>query len=485
MFNCLNLPSKSNSVKDTLIELFRKHFSSDVDSIRELARSGSPRRYFRLSGGGHQCIAAYSPDSRETRAFLTFTRHFHDKGLSVPALLDRDMEKNIYLLEDLGDVSLHSLGEKKREGEEFPAGLIPMYRSALDHLVEFQLEGHVGLDYSVCIPRQEFDRQSILWDLNHFKYYFIKLLNIPFDEQQLENDFNTLSEHLLGADREHFMFRDFQSRNIMVRGENLYFIDYQGGRKGALQYDVASLLFEARTNIPTDSREELLKHYLERLREKSEQAAMDFMESYYAFVLIRLLQAMGAYGLRGIIENKALFLQSIPYAIANLKWLMDQSLIPDRIPGLHKCLEAICGLEEWSVPPVSVQNKLLVNINSFSYKKGWPRDLSGNGGGFVFDCRCLPNPGRLEEYRDLTGKDPEVIEYLKNTEEVDNFLEGIFKTVLQSIESYESMGFTHLMVSFGCTGGQHRSVYCAEKLNELLRDRPRVKTRLHHKELDE
>jgi len=280
------------------------------------------------------------------------------------------------------------------------------------------------------------------------------------------------------------MFRDFQSRNIMIKDNDLYFIDYQGGRRGALQYDVASILFEAKTCLPADVRQELLEHYLKKLRMLSPEAANEFMDHYYMFVLIRILQAMGAYGIRGIVENKALFLQSIPYAIQNLRWLLDNSLIPVDLIELKACLESICGLDEWRDIPESGYSKLRITINSFSYRKSLPRDHSGNGGGHVFDCRALPNPGRYEEYKQLTGRDTKVIDYLRDKKEVAQFLDSVKTIVSQSIESYQSMGFTNLMVSFGCTGGQHRSVYCAEKLNELLKEQFQLETVLVHKELN-
>ncbi len=436
-----------------------------------------------MSSGEGRCIGVYSPDPLETRAFLAFTRHFHSKGLNVPGLLSDDTEKSIYLLEDLGDLSLKKIIDRERKGKAFPAGVIPLYRSALSHLVDFQLEGHRGMDYTVCVPRQEFDRQSVLWDLNHFKYYFIRLLNVPANEQKLEDDFGRLADYLLGAGRNHFMFRDFQSRNIMVRGNELYFIDYQGGRRGALQYDVASLLFEAITDLPVSLREELLDHYLATLGARSGKAADGFMEQFYGYVLIRILQAMGAYGLRGIIEKKAVFLQSVPYAIRNVKWLLENSLVPDHIPELKRCLGHICGLKDWAELPETGSSSLRISINSFSYSAGPPGDLTGNGGGFVFDCRALPNPGRLEEYSHLTGKDPEVAGYLRDKQEVERFMKGVSEMVSQSIETYLARGFTDLMVNFGCTGGRHRSVYCAERLNEFLKGREGVEIVLNHKEL--
>jgi aminoglycoside/choline kinase family phosphotransferase len=456
----------------------------DPVSCIKIPGAGSARKYFRMSSDQQLCVGVHSPDPRESRAFITFTKHFLDRSLNVPELLAEDIEKNVYLLEDLGDTSLKDVIDRARKGEEFPSSVIPLYRSALDNLLDFQIKGHEGLDYSVCVPRQEFDRQSIMWDLNHFKYYFIKLLNIPFDEQKLEDDFNTLADGLLMARRDFFMFRDFQSRNIMVKGNDLYFIDYQGGRRGALQYDLASILFEAKTCLPADLRQELLEHYLKKLRMISPEAADEFMNHYYLFVLIRILQAMGAYGIRGIIENKALFLQSIPYAIQNLRWLLDNTLIPVDLIELKACLESICDLEEWRDIQESGYSKLRITINSFSYRKSLPRDHSGNGGGHVFDCRALPNPGRYEEYKQLTGRDTKVIDYLRDKKEVAQFLDSVKTIVSQSIESYQSMDYTSLMVSFGCTGGQHRSVYCAEKLNEFLNEQFQLETVLVHKELN-
>lgn len=469
---------------EPLTDLFEQHYSVPAVIVRELPRSGSPRRYFRLSDGQQTCIGAYSPDHRETIAFLAFTAHFRNAGLNVPELLATDPGRDIYLLEDLGENSLKTVLDMERRGSGIPVAIVNLYRSALDHLIRFQFDGHAGLDYSVCVPSQEFDRQSILWDLYHFKYYFLKLLNIPFDEQQLETDFNEMAGRLLGSERGYFMFRDFQSRNIMLKDDELYFIDYQGGRKGALQYDVASLLYEAKAGLTEDLREELLQHYLHKLKDRSADAADRFMEHYHGYVLVRILQALGAYGIRGLVENKALFLESIPYAIRNLQGLMDRGLVPEDLPALASGIARICSLDEWRTATREGHSGLRVNIRSFSFMKGIPRDLSGNGGGFVFDCRSLPNPGRLEQYRHLTGKDREVVEFLEGKTEVAKYLEQIFGLVSASVQAYRSLGYMDLMVSFGCTGGQHRSVYCAEKLKEYLTDNIRVKNLIRHTELD-
>ena len=471
-------------MKKALSELFQAYYGVGVDSIDELPRAGSHRRYFRMSGSGQVCVGAYSPDALETKAFITFTLHFIDKGLNVPQLLADEPAKAVYLLEDLGDLSIKELLDKQRTGSEIPSGVVDLYRRALEELVRFQTDGHEELDYSVCVPRKEFDMQSILWDLNHFKYYFLKLMGIQFDEQKLEDDFQTFTDHLLEAGRDYFMFRDFQSRNIMVRGDELYFIDYQGGRRGALQYDVASLLFEARTNLPISLREELLEHYLGSLRGKYPGQSDVFMDQYYGFVLVRILQALGAYGIRGIIENKALFLQSIPYALRNLEWLRDSGLIPQGMPELNSCIDLICKLEEFREMSDDYGGKLRITIHSFSYRKGMPKDLTGNGGGFVFDCRALPNPHYHKELKDLTGRDNAVREFLEAKPSVGQFIQDSRDMVSRAIESYLSLGYTELMVSFGCTGGRHRSVYCAEKLRESLNSQGKVETRLQHKLLE-
>ena len=464
--------------------LFEDWSQEEALSIRPLAQSGSYRKYFRISGKEKTAIGVFSPDKKENRAFISFTKHFLKKGLNVPILYDQQLKENIYLIEDLGDTTLFSLMEKEKANDSFSNKALSYYREALSQLIRFQTDGGKGLDYSVCFPRVKFDQQSILWDLNYFKYYFLKLAKIPFDEQKLEDDFKTFTQFLLSASTNYFMYRDFQSRNILVYNDELYFVDYQGGRKGALQYDVASLLFQAKVNLPPSARDELLNYYLDQANQKSKIKTQKFLRYYYGYVLIRLLQTLGAYGFRGYYENKSHFLLSIPFALKNLQWLVDENHIPKKLPEMKRILDLIINNEELKKFELNqLGKKLKVTINSFSYKEGIPKDYSGNGGGFVFDCRSLENPGRYPEFKERTGLDESVIQFLDNKNDVDEFLKSVYKVVDESVKKYIDRDFKNIMINFGCTGGQHRSVFCAEKLAVHIKENFDVLIEVNHTQL--
>ena len=346
-----------------------------------------------------------------------------------------------------------------------------------------QIEGGTGMDYDICYPSKAFDKQSILWDFNYFKYYFLKLANQPFDEMALEQDVHKLAEYLLEADNSYFMFRDFQTRNIMIKNGEPYFIDYQGGRQGALQYDLASLLFQAKANIPPDIRKELLEHYLQSVSQFIEVDRQQFIDHYYGFVLIRCIQVLGAYGFRGLYERKEHFLKSIPFALRNIKWLLEHTELPIAIPNLKQALQSIIDSKQFEpFDKIKASSSLLkVSVKSFSYKiTGVPSDPSGNGGGFVFDCRFIHNPGRYEPYKKLTGRDEPVINFLKHHSEMGAYLNNVYRIVGAAVEDYLERSFTHLMVSFGCTGGQHRSVYAADMLAKYLKEKYGVEVLLEH-----
>lgn len=426
-------------------------------------------------------IGTWNEDEKENDAFVIFSRHLRSKGVCVPEIYEYDPLDQIYLQEDLGDVTLFSYLSEIRAKNGFSNEIVDAYRKVIKQLPDIQVTAGMTIDFNYCYPRKAFDRQSMMWDLNYFKYYFLKLAKISFDEQALEDDYIAFCDYLLKADGIFFMMRDFQSRNILLKHGEPWFIDYQGGRRGPLQYDLASLLYDAKADIPQVVREELIEEYLDHLEKIQPVNRKEFKQYFYGYVLIRMMQAMGAYGFRGFYEKKTHFLKSIPFALQNLNVVMNKIDIPILLPELYKVLTSLSGSEVLK-NIAAKETELTVSITSFSYKKGIPADPSGNGGGFVFDCRALPNPGRLAEYQQLTGKDKEVISYLEAYPEVDEFLHSAFSLVDQSVNAYLQRKFSHLSVQFGCTGGKHRSVYSAERLAAHLKSSFQVRVVLHHRE---
>jgi aminoglycoside/choline kinase family phosphotransferase len=425
-------------------------------------------------------IGAWNEIKDENRAFLYFSRQFRNAGLHVPEIYQEDPENDVYLMEDLGDISMLSLVDHAVNTGAFPDAIRDLYRQTLKELIGFQVTAGKNLDYTYCYPRGEFDERSMYWDLNYFKYYFLKL-HVPFHEEMLEDDFVMLVSYLKQAEVTGFMYRDFQARNILIRDGQPYFIDYQGGRKGPLHYDVASLLFQVKAGLPPAFREEMLQYYIEELSRHISYDHASFRKYYAGFTLIRILQVLGAYGFRGLIEKKPHFKLSIPGALANLEWWLANAEIDVQLPELMRCLDMLTHLEDYRKIQSEEEGRLTVSISSFSYKNSIPDDRTGYGGGFVFDCRALPNPGREERYRAFTGKDPIIIQYLEDRPEVEEFLENAGKLVSQSVDNYLERGFDRLSVQFGCTGGQHRSVYCVEKLGSFLRDKyPGIVVKVDH-----
>jgi aminoglycoside/choline kinase family phosphotransferase len=467
---------------DLLQELFRRRFGFAPEEVQPLQGQlgGSGRVIVRLGGRGVTAVGVLHSVGEENRAFVELSRHFRGHGLPVPEIYAEDLARNAYLEEDLGDTTLFEFLNANRSGDSIAPAAVEAYRKTIAVLPRFQVEAGRDLNYKVCYPRASFDRQSIAWDLNYFKYYFLRLAGVPFNEQALEDDFGRLTRFLLTAPHDFFLYRDFQSRNVMLRGGGEpWYVDYQGGRRGALQYDIASLLFDGKANLPPRLRQELLDHYLECLAADIPVDRAAFMEQYYAFVYVRILQALGAYGFRGFYERKTHFLESVPYALGNLRWLAANVKLPIALPVLLEALDRIADSEKLaSVAPAA--HPLTVRIFSFSYHREMPVDLSGHGGGYIFDARTLPNPGRQERFRAVNGKDQIVIDYLAADERVRQYLEHVFALVDMSVAEYQRRGFSHLMVSFGCTGGQHRSVYLAEQLARHLRGRAGVKIEIRH-----
>jgi aminoglycoside/choline kinase family phosphotransferase len=470
---------------DVLKRLFEEHFHAPAQQVQPMQGDlgGSGRKIIRLSSERGTAIGVLYDVREENRAFLEFSKHFRKNGLPVPQIYGEDLEHGAYLEEDLGDTTLFEFLAKNRRAEEIAAPVAEAYRQVVAVLPQFQVEAGRDLDYSACYPIASFDRQSVAWDLNYFKYYFLRLAGVAFNEQALENDFSRLTDFLMEADRDYFMYRDFQSRNIMLRDGQPFFVDYQGGRKGALQYDIASLLFDAKADLPPELRADLLNHYLEALGRYVKVDREAFLRHYYAYVYVRLMQAMGAYGFRGFYERKTHFLQSVPYAMKNLRWLLHHVELPIALPALMGAFRDMLASPKLQGVANEAES-LAIRIFSFSFHRELPKDETGNGGGFVFDGRGLPNPGREERFKTLTGKDAPVIEYLNQQGSVHQFLAGVMSLVDASVASYRKRGFKNLMVSFGCTGGQHRSVFLAEQLARHFRAMNGVEVAVRHIELE-
>jgi len=391
-------------------------------------------------------------------------------------------DKSIYIQEDFGNISLID----HLENDGFSEDVYGLYKQSLVHLAELQVKAHAVIDYSKCLTNSEFGKQAIMADLLYFKYYFLDALAKPYDKQKLIDDFEALSNYLSHTEYKYFMFRDFQSRNIMVSHDgSLHFIDYQGGMNGAPQYDVASLLWQARGNLKEEWKGQLLEDYMDAF-EKVVNCDLDrnlFRNQYYGYVLIRLLQVLGAYGFRGLFERKAHFLTSIPLALQNIKWFIQNHNVGLVVPEFKKVLDICVSdeiIEQFTPIQASEETPLVVSINSFSYKKGIPVDTSENGGGFVFDMRGILNPGRFDEYKKLSGLDKPVKDFLEQRTRMPVFLNSVFDLVDTTVANYIERGFASLVVNFGCTGGQHRSVYAAEALARHLKNKFKVKIELLH-----
>lgn len=464
-----------------LSALYARATGRPPQNIVELPSSGSNRRYFRLvADDAPSLIGVIGTAKAENSAFIYMARHFASKGIPVPEVLAVSDDGMAYLQTDLGDSLLFKEIEKGRATRSFSAHERELLVKTIRQLPDIQFAGAEGMDFGMCYPAVKFDERSILWDLNYFKYCFLKATGLEFDEDRLEDDFQTMAKVLMRTDTCTFMYRDFQSRNVMIRDGEPWFIDFQGGRRGPFYYDVASFLWQAKANIPDGLRHELLGEYLDSLHKYYPIAEEEFMATLRHFVLFRTLQVLGAYGFRGYFEKKPHFMQSVPFAIANLRSLLDKPY--GEYPYLNELLGRLVNMKQFT--DELVRKSLTVKVLSFAYKKGIPNDPTGNGGGFVFDCRAINNPGKYERYKPFTGLDSCVIEFLENDGEVLDFLDSCYRLVDASVARYVERGFTNLMVAYGCTGGQHRSVYCAQHTAEHIARKFNVKVELVHREQD-
>ena len=464
-------------ITEELKKLYCTYTGHEPKAIEELPSSGSNRRYFRLTGTP-TLIGVSGTSLEENQAFLYMADHFRKKGLPVPQVVAKSDNDAFYLQEDLGDTLLFNAIEKGRKTSVFDEEEKQLLRKTMRLLPAVQFSGADGMDFSYCYPQSEFNSRSILWDLNYFKYCFLKATGMEFQEDKLEDDFQKMSDVLLRSSSATFMYRDFQSRNVMIKDGQPWFIDFQGGRKGPFYYDIASFLWQAKAKYPDSLRKELLQEYIEALRKYQPIDEPYFYSQLRHFVLFRTLQVLGAYGFRGYFEKKPHFIQSVPYAIANLRGLLKEDY--PEYPYLCKVLRELTGLKQFTDD--LKKRQLTVKVMSFAYKKGIPDDPTGNGGGYVFDCRAVNNPGKYERYKPFTGLDEPVITFLEEDGEILHFLDHVYALVDASVKRYVERGFSNLSVCFGCTGGQHRSVYSAQHLAERLNRKFGVKVELVHRE---
>ena len=501
----------------SLESLFEQYTGSAPVSSVALTGSASHRRYYRLTGAdGRTLIGVEGTDPDENRAFLTIDRHFAAKGINVPQVVAVD--GLCYLQEDLGSTVLYDALAAGRSSGNYSTDEVALLRKTLAALPKIQVEGARGLDFSVCYPQPSFDARMVDFDLNYFKYDFLKLVGMEFNEVFLQDDFDRLKADLLAEPSDTFLYRDFNARNVMLVDGEPYFIDFQGGRRGPVYYDVASFLWQARAKYPEALREELLQVYLDALRAYGPVDEVHFRQRLRLFILFRMLQVLGCYGYRGLWEGNKAFSSSIPPALAIVKSLLpfndypylsevlaklcggdpeEGVLFPEPVPTLGHIRGrgpqarngTVGGTEQSPIAEGSGNNTpsgerapLTVTIYSFSFKKGIPEDPSGNGGGYVFDCRSVHNPGKYERFKQLTGLDEPVIRFLEEDGEILRFLDHVYALVDAHVERFLERGFTHLQVSFGCTGGQHRSAYSAQHLAEHLAAKYPVKVHLIHRE---
>ena len=465
---------------EALKNLFESYSGRAAKDCVELTSSGSNRRYFRLTGGNLSIVGVIGTNKAENNAFVSISRHFIEKGIRVPRVLAVSEDGMRYIQEDLGDDMLYNMVAQGRDSGVYSSYERALLVKTIEQLPKIQFRGGEGMDWKVCFPEPAFNERMVMFDLNYFKYCFLKATGLDFDEVRLQEDFEHLRDDLMGDMGETFMYRDFQARNVMVKDGEPYFIDFQGGRRGPIYYDVASFVWQARSRFPEDLRNELVEAYLRALKGYTEVDENEFRTRLRLFVLFRTIQVLGAYGFRGFFEKKPHFLASVPYALSNLRKLLKTPF--SDYPYLNEVLTKLTTLRQLN--DVAEDKRLKVSITSFAYKKGIPVDPTGNGGGYVFDCRSINNPGKYEHYRQFTGLDAEVIKFIQDDGEADKFLQHVYELVDPHVKRFIERKFTNLQVCFGCTGGQHRSVYCAEHLAEHLSSKYDIKVTVTHRELD-
>ena len=456
--------------------LFHKATGLVAEDVVKLTGDGSNRSYYRMRSGDVSLISTVGVSAEENRAFFALSAQLAVRGIDVPVVMAISDDELCYVQNDLGDTNLYERMKQARERGCFDDGECADLCKVMSLLPDIQYLGAEDFDFTICYPVAAFDRRSVFWDLNYFKYCFLKAVGLEFNETQLEEEFERFATLLLTDDENTFMFRDFQSRNVMWHDARPYFIDFQGGRRGPIYYDVASFVGQARAKYTPEAVQRMIDAYLESLKRYRTVDKEDFMQKLLYFRLFRLLQNLGAYGFRGLLERKKAFVESIPAALQQVRDILSE--IGGEFPVLEGLADAAMAM------PLFVKqesSELTVDVMSFSYKRGIPDDYSGNGGGFVFDCRAIHNPGRYEPYKKLCGYDEPVIRFLEKESEIAAFLEGVYSLTDMMVANYIERGFKHIQICFGCTGGQHRSVYSAEHTARHIADKFGVKVIVTHK----
>jgi aminoglycoside/choline kinase family phosphotransferase len=469
------------AIKEAIKQIYLSYTGKACEHIEKIPQSGGDRIYFRIKEGAESYIATYNLNLKENETFIYFAQHFHSKGLPVPKVLAVSADQKIYLQEDLGSESLLDVLEKEGKTER----VYQLFQKSLKALVQLQVKGSEGLDYSKCLTSKTFGKHAVLTDLLYYKYYFLDTLQYPCDKQALIDEFELLSDQLSDSHFNYFLFRDFQSRNIIVKNDEVFFIDFQGGMKGGMPYDVASLLWQAKAELSNEWKERLLNDYIKEAEQVLSETidATLFKKQYHGFVLLRLLQVLGAYGFRGLFERKAHFLTSIPLGLRNLKSFLEVYTLDKDTPVFAGILKWMVGddvLKRFTPTQATEKTPLVITINSFSYKNGLPSDASENGGGFIFDMRGILNPGRFDDYKKLSGLDKPVQDFLEQKTKMNTFLNSVWDLIDITVENYLSRDFESLQINFGCTGGQHRSVFAAEQTARHLKNKYKVKVVLVH-----
>ena len=475
-------PNKSIIQITGIVEkLFEEHFEKKADTIEALAVSGSDRRYYRITSGKTSAIATYNTNVAENNTYFYFTELFRKHGINVPEVYKINKDRRAYLQQDIGRTSLFDMVIK----DGYTEPVRKLYHKALAQLAKVQWIAGREADYKQCFVSKQFDEKAIMSDLLYFKYYFADLQGIPYDRSGLISEMELLSKDLGRVQPQTLMYRDFQSRNIMVHEGKIFFIDFQGSMQGPPQYDIASLLWQARAQLPAAWKEDLLNGYISSLNDMH-VPRMDeiyFRRGYVQFVLVRLLQVLGSYGFRGLLQHKAHFITSIGPALKNLETFLSDHPQTPAYPELRSLLEKISSPEmqdRYTTPAGNEKPKLTVQVSSFSYKTGMPKPTGPHGGGYVFDCRGILNPGRYAAYKYLTGNDEMVRQFLERETRMPDFMNHVYGLVSINVDNYIARGFEQLSVSFGCTGGQHRSVYAANQLATYLRTRYNLEVSLTH-----